>query len=835
MNRQYSILIIDDTDRLPLKISTKLIKRGYEVYRVHNVAEGMDYLKRPTPPTFILADRKLETGPIEKRELRALSMAAASVSSEVLVYTSKDLSEKDRYEILNKGAYLVLDKDDVEKLVNNIDDLIQEFDEILQLMSELKTATSERSKFITALIGANVTLSFLDHNFRPRHITTSQERLNETDLDFPSAGICQNQCWLASSEKPASPPRCWGCTVAEVFDSKRIVETQFINRKASGNFGWVDVQSIPIKSNKNDVIIAVREAVTEASDAFLNNLTSETRLQLIAESLIRIGFGRARIYEFTSASEAVLRAAASFTDNPSKFKRDYFESIKQTTLTLDNCGYAKRASNSIGLFIDNWDPELGPSPLEKDFGLETPYFDVPVFHEDRNLCGWISVDFVGLQGSLREEAINQYARIESLTWLHEEYGREVRFALETTENDQRSRKKFEIVRRARFGIAGAKSVDDAIKAILTAFSDLLPKCRISIRILKDNELQEYKSLSKGTYEGMRPIISLDNPRSLAVGVVKSLRPNWIDDYPNYRQKSESIGEFAGIQPEGTQSTAQIPLMAENVVFGTLSISSPKPIKWVEERYRGPILELAQLIAWVLRDLVLIQNIDRAIYDRAAILAFSVSVSADGLWRHWAQQRLSEVSADIGIIRAKLNNGTLSNEELEDYLLTISGTIKRISSAQTIKDATQSSSIDKIFSRLQEIYQDKTPKPIFSSLLDYRLEMPEFVLRNVLMILLDNAIWSIQNSGQGHNVTVNAYDKDNCLSIEVFDDGPGIPEEMQESIFRDRVQSSKGQGLGLLYARGFALQYEGDLSFSSRFGETRFTLKLPLTTKKGIKE
>lgn len=831
MNRQHSILIIDDTTRLPLKISTKLTKRGYEVYMVRNVAEGMDYLKRPKPPTFILADRKLESGPIEKRELRTLSKAAAAVSSEVLVYTSKDLSEKDRYEILNKGAYLVLDKDDVEKLVNNIDDLIQEFDEILQLMSELKMASGERSKFITALIGANVTLTFLDHNFRSRHTTTSQERTNETDLDFPSAGICQNQCWLASSEKPASPPKCWGCTVAEVFDTKRIAETQFINRQANGNFGWVDVQSIPIRSNKSDVIIAVREAVTEASDAFLNNLTSETRLQLIAESLIRIGFGRARIYEFMSESEAVLRAAASFTDNPSKRRRDYFESIKQTTLTLDSCGYAKRASsNSIGLFIDSWDTELGPSPLEKDFGLELPYFDVPVFHEDRNLCGWISVDFVGLQDSLREEAINQYAKIDSLTWLHEEYGREVRLALETTENDQRSRGKFEIVRRARFGIAGAKSVDDAIKVILTAFSDLLPECRISIRILKDNELQEYKSLSKGTYEGMRPIISLDNPRSLAVGVVKSLRPNWIDNYPDYQQRAESRGEFAGTQPEGTQSTAQVPLIAENVVFGTLSISSPKLIKWIEDRYRGPILELAQLIAWVLRDLVLIQNIDRAISDRAAILAFSVSVSADGLWRHWAQQRLSEVSADIGIIRTKLNNGTLNNNELEDYLLTISGTIKRISSAQTIKEATPSSSIGKIFSRLQEIYQDKTPKPIFSSLHDYTLDMPEFVLRNVLMILLDNALWSIQNSGQGHSVTVNAYDKENCLHIEVSDDGPGIPEEMQENIFRDRVHSSKGQGLGLLYARGFALQYEGDLLFTSRFGETRFTLKLPLTSK-----
>src|SRR4051794_22286295 len=108
MNKQYSILIIDDTDELPKTIANKLTRRGYEVHRVHNVDDGIECLKRPNPPTFILADRKLENGPIEKRELEILRSEAAAVSSEILVYTSLDLSEKDGYEILNKGAYRVL-------------------------------------------------------------------------------------------------------------------------------------------------------------------------------------------------------------------------------------------------------------------------------------------------------------------------------------------------------------------------------------------------------------------------------------------------------------------------------------------------------------------------------------------------------------------------------------------------------------------------------------------------------------------------------------------------------------------------------------------------------
>lgn len=831
MNRRHSILIIDDTDRLPLSISTRLVKKGYQVHHVHDVAEAINHLRSSSPPTFILADRKLESGFIEQRELGGLCSAAKTVSAEVLVYTSKDLNDQDRSKIVNQGAYRVLDKDDVEKLVNNLDELIQDFDEILELTREVKAASGERSKFITVLIGANVTLSFLDRNFRKRHIATFRERLHETEIDLPSAGICQNQCWLAADEKCGSTPRCWGCTVAEVFSSEKTVEAQFINRQANGSFAWVDVQSIPIKSAKG-AVIAVREAVTEASEAFLNNSTLETRLQLIAESLIRLGFGRARIYEFTSETEAVLRAAASFKDDHAKYKRHYFDSIKEMKLTLGNCLYAKRASeHAMGSFIEDWDPAIGASPLKNDLALELPYFDIPVFHEDRKLCGWISVDFVGLDEALVDEALKQYAKIDTATWLSEEFGREVRFAVEATQNDQASRKRFEIVRSARFGIAGAKSVDGAIREIRKACAELLPKCRVSIRILKDNELQEYKKLSSGTYAGMRSNISLDNPDSLAVGVVKSLRPNWIDDYPEFREKAVLKGEFAGVQPEGTKSSAQIPLIAEGVVFGTLSISSHDHIRWVEERYRGPILDLAQMIAWVLRDLVQLQNIEQAIHDRAAILAFSMSVSQDGLWRHWAQQRLSEISAHIALIKSKLINNTLTNFELEEHLLDISGTITKISSAQTIKDAASSLiSINRIFKRLDEIYKDKVPSPKFVCQSDYTLNMPEFVLRNVLIVLIDNALWSINSSGQGNNITVEASDKDNWLRVVVCDDGPGIPEEMQENIFRDRVNSTKGQGIGLLYARGFALQYEGDLVFSSKPGETRFTLKLPIPTK-----
>jgi CheY-like chemotaxis protein len=835
MNRQYFILIIDNGDRLPEFLHDKLTTKGYKVDRVHTVNEAIEFLKHSDdPPTFILADRILDNGPIEIRELEILCKVATNISSEVLVYTiESELSEEDQYEILNQGAYRVLDKEDVHKLVENINILIENFNEILQLTDELKAATAdERSKFITALIGTDVTISFLDHNFRQPRNTSFAKLLIGTASETSSDGFCQNRCWLAARKRPASPPKCWGCTVAHVFNSKETVEARFLNRQPNGYCSWVDVQSKPIKSEKTGTIIAVREAVTETTKSTLTSLTSETRLNHIAESLIRIGFGRARIYQFISEGTAQLRAAAACTDVFSNHKRKYFESITHNLLTLESCGYAEQASkNSIGSYIHRWDEKIGVSPLVKDLGLELPYFDVPVFSDNRKLCGWISLDFVGLDENLREQARKDYGKIDSLTWLNEEYGREVRVALETIERNHGSHEKSEIVRRARFGIAGANSMNDAIKAVVDGFRDLLPGCRVSVRILKDNELKEYRPLTQNPWDGGRPNISMDTQHSLAVAVAKRRLPHWINNYPDHLQEAQQRGEPGWYQPEGTQSTAQIPLICEGIVFGTLSISSPKPIQWIEEHYKEPILEFAQIIAWVLTDLVRIHKVERAMNDRAAILAFSMGISADGLWRHWAQQRLSEVSASVASIRIKLNNKTLQPEELEDYLLAISGTIKKIGTAQPTRDAIPISSIEKLFSRLREIYKNKIPSPTFASSEDYKMAAPDFVLRNVLIILLDNALWSIRSSKVGTSVTVNAYKKENYVMIDVSDDGPGIPPEMQESIFRDRVQSNKGhegQGWGLLYARGAALQHGGGLAFSSKHGETKFSLSLPLT-------
>ena len=66
------------------------------------------------------------------------------------------------------------------------------------------------------------------------------------------------------------------------------------------------------------------------------------------------------------------------------------------------------------------------------------------------------------------------------------------------------------------------------------------------------------------------------------------------------------------------------------------------------------------------------------------------------------------------------------------------------------------------------------------------------------------------------------------SIEVEDDGPGIPPEMQDSVFYPLVTSRPdGTGLGLPAAQELLGRHGGLIEFESRPGRTVFFVRIPL--------
>jgi signal transduction histidine kinase len=67
-------------------------------------------------------------------------------------------------------------------------------------------------------------------------------------------------------------------------------------------------------------------------------------------------------------------------------------------------------------------------------------------------------------------------------------------------------------------------------------------------------------------------------------------------------------------------------------------------------------------------------------------------------------------------------------------------------------------------------------------------------------------------------------------VEVTDDGPGIPREIQNRIFEPfftTKQIGEGTGLGLDIVRRIVVAHGGKVTFDSRPGETRFVVSLPI--------
>ena len=102
------------------------------------------------------------------------------------------------------------------------------------------------------------------------------------------------------------------------------------------------------------------------------------------------------------------------------------------------------------------------------------------------------------------------------------------------------------------------------------------------------------------------------------------------------------------------------------------------------------------------------------------------------------------------------------------------------------------------------------------------------LNQVWTNLIDNAVSAMDGKG---TITIRTSRDDEFAVVEVVDDGPGIPPEVQSKVF-DPFFTTKdvgeGTGLGLDVVRRIVNgRCGGAVDFDSRPGETRFRVRLPL--------
>lgn len=124
--------------------------------------------------------------------------------------------------------------------------------------------------------------------------------------------------------------------------------------------------------------------------------------------------------------------------------------------------------------------------------------------------------------------------------------------------------------------------------------------------------------------------------------------------------------------------------------------------------------------------------------------------------------------------------------------------------------------------------------------DYDVSLPDFPgdkesLLQAILNVARNAAQAMAGRGRivlrtriARQVTIARTRYRHAVSVEVEDNGPGIPDELAGKVFFPLVSGREGgTGLGLSLAQNYVHQHHGLIEFESVPGRTRFTILLPV--------
>jgi PAS domain S-box-containing protein len=124
----------------------------------------------------------------------------------------------------------------------------------------------------------------------------------------------------------------------------------------------------------------------------------------------------------------------------------------------------------------------------------------------------------------------------------------------------------------------------------------------------------------------------------------------------------------------------------------------------------------------------------------------------------------------------------------------------------------------------KVVHERSPKPMPT-------RVDEDLVKQALLNVVLNGVQSMQNGG---TLTLRSYTTGENGTIEVRDEGTGIPVEMRDKIFNLYFTTkTKGSGIGLAMTYRVLQLHNGALEFESEVGKgTTFRLVLPLMESRG---
>lgn len=208
----------------------------------------------------------------------------------------------------------------------------------------------------------------------------------------------------------------------------------------------------------------------------------------------------------------------------------------------------------------------------------------------------------------------------------------------------------------------------------------------------------------------------------------------------------------------------------------------------------------------------------------------------------------EIKNPLGGIRgaAQLLEQELEKPALREYTQVIVQEADRLRSLMEKLLAPQNAShysalnIHEVLERVRSVVLAEMPD-VLKIKRDYDISLPALVgdkeqLIQVMLNIVRNAAQGMKGNGLiilrtriAHQATLIKRRHRQAVRVEIIDNGPGIPPELQDKIFYPLVSGrADGHGLGLTIAQDFVSQHHGIIEFDSEPGRTCFTVLLPIT-------
>ncbi len=223
------------------------------------------------------------------------------------------------------------------------------------------------------------------------------------------------------------------------------------------------------------------------------------------------------------------------------------------------------------------------------------------------------------------------------------------------------------------------------------------------------------------------------------------------------------------------------------------------------------------------------------------------INQRGVSRQIIRQLAHEIRNPLGGLRgaAQLLERKLTDPGLREYTQVIIGEADRLATlTKNLLGPTQSieikpCNIHELIERILLLIQGQSPEGV-TIVRDYDPSLPEISVDRdqIIQALLNIARNSIEAVGRSGtvilrtralmNYIIGTHRHQIVFSIEIEDDGPGIPADIEDSIFLPLVTGREGgTGLGLALAQDLVSRHNGLIEFESEPGKTIFMMRLPL--------